>query len=92
MQTKIDISNRIYELEEEVSKLRVELEALERSNNDNNRKNNSNIEICDYAKLTNKSLHEGIGTKFRTNKYRVFIRTKDGEKRMALTNVIKFYS
>ena len=66
MQTKIDISNIIDELEEEVSKLRVELEALEQSNNDNNRKNNSKIEICDYVKLTNKSWHEGIVTKFRT--------------------------
>ena len=92
MQTKIDISNRIDELKEEGSKLRVELEALERSNNDDNSKNKSKIEICDYVKLTNNSWHEGIVTKFRTKKYWVFIRTKDGERRKALTNVIKFYS
>ena len=44
---KKDFSNRIDELEEEVSKLRVQLEALELRNNDNNRKNNNKIEIGD---------------------------------------------
>ena len=47
MQMKKDFSNRIDELEEEVSKLRVQLEALELRNNDNNRKNNNKIEIGD---------------------------------------------
>ena len=92
MQTKKDISKRIDELEEEVRKLRIQLEALELRNNDNNRMNQNKIEICDYVKSTNKPWHEGIVTQFGTKKYWVFLRTKDGEKRKALTNVIKFYS
>ena len=89
---KKDFSNRIDELEEEVSKLRVQLEALELRNNDNNRKSNNKIEIGDYVKSMNNPWHEGIVTKFGTKKYWVFIRTKDGEKRKAITNVVKFYS
>ena len=42
--------NRIDELEEEARKLKIQLEALELKNNDNNRKNNNKIEIGDYVK------------------------------------------
>ena len=73
-------------------KLRVQLETPELTNNDNNRNNDNKIEICDYVKSTNKPWHEGIVTKFGIDKYWVFIRTKDGEKRKAITNVVKFYS
>ena len=80
MQTKKDIGIRIDKLEEEVSKLGVQVETLKLRNNDNNRKNNNQIEIGEYVKLTNKPWYEGIVTKVGTKKYWVFIRTKDGEK------------
>ena len=97
---KKNINNRIDELEQKVSKLRVQLEALELknfSNNNNNNtirrlKNNNKIEIGDYVKSTNKPWQEGIISKFGTKNYWVFIEIKDGEKRKALTNVTKFYS
>ena len=80
MQTKKDIGIRIDKLEEELRKLRIQLEALELRNNDNNRMNHNKIEIGEYVKLTNKPWYEGIVTKVGTKKYWVFIRTKDGEK------------